>query len=116
MTTFKIHINDKGEYYPVYQFDTRLRPVVLYGFSNETIEQCYDAITEIKKCVLKNQNIVFEANEYGYRFLIKNGAIPVAFSRYFPENKLLKKVVLILKGHIQNAPITACATGKRKAA
>lgn len=116
MTTFEIHIDKNGGYYPVYLFDTRFRPAILFGNCKESREECYDDISEIKNCVLKNKNIFFETNAKGFRFIIRNNDIPLAYSRYFAENKLMFKILLLLKNHIQKALIAGYSELRRNAA
>lgn len=116
MIILEIHINDKGCYPPIYLFDRWFRLETLFGCNKKCKENCYGAIRSIKEDALKDANILFKSTANDFHFNIKKGNLPIAYSRYYPEKALMKRVLLILQNHIQKAVVTKYPSSERQAA
>jgi len=93
MTKFEIHTTNNRKFRFLYRFNTRSKPVILYRGLHDSHEACINEINETKKYSLSVQNISFKSNMMGFMFSIYNTTgNDVAFSRYFPTQKLMKKI------------------------
>jgi len=106
MTRFEIHTSYDQRYRFVFSLATRLTPVILYGNLHNSIAGCRNEIRELQKCIYSVQNIAFTSNQQGYQFTIFTPeANPIAYSRFFPSQKLMKKMLSIIQRHAGNTSI-----------
>ncbi|MGK2864629.1 MAG: hypothetical protein ACSLE0_22055 [Chitinophagaceae bacterium] len=106
MTTFKIQQSQNGSFHFHYALNIRLKPVILFGTDENSIEDCLDNINMIQKQIFLPQYFSFTCNQTGYRFTLYSteGSV-LAYSRYFPTQKIMKRMLSILRKHISYAKV-----------
>lgn len=116
MTRFEIHTTYDLRYRFSFNFATRFAPAILYGNLHDSYTDCRNEIIVFQKSICSTQNISFTANKYGFRFTIfSRESKPVAFSRFFPSQKLIKKILSIIQNHISNGSVPITSNFKRTA-
>lgn len=110
MTRFNIHRTFNKRYRFTFNFDTRHSPEILYGNLHDNISDCRTGIAHLKKSISCGRNISFAANKEGYRFIVYTPeAKPIAFSRFFPTQELMKRILSIVQNYLSKdmTPVTS---------
>ena len=106
MTSFTIYQNTRGLFSFRYCLNTRLTLVMLFGSGNTGWEECLENIKHVQKQLSHPHYISFSTGYDGYSFKVisKSGQV-LAYSRYFPTQKLMKRMLSIVQTHISFATI-----------
>lgn len=85
---------------------TRFRPVMLTSIEQETEVDCDKPAEKPKMNIKSDRLLSYECSRRGFRFFVHaiNGE-KIAYSRYFPSQSLMKRMLQIIKLHIETPTV-----------
>jgi hypothetical protein len=106
MTTFKIYTTNKNVYRFRLYFRTRFLPAILSGYDCIDEESCMIEMKMMQQQMSNLKNLSFTSHKKGYRFTVFSPeGKPVANSRFFQTQHLMKRILFILQVRIDSASV-----------